>query len=227
MMRSLNFTDSELKEIGRAVKEAESETAGEIKVAFIRESYDYAKYELFFALVAGFLSLGVILLFREGIESAIRNMFWEYVPVYTAVFFGLFPFLVITVFYLLANLRFVDRIIVPKKIMNRRVHERAIRYFTESGIFNTRDRTGILIFLSFLERRVELIADKGISSKIPRERWDGIVRNITEGIRKGKTVEHLVESVKECGAILAEADKFPIKADDENELADDVSVLES
>lgn len=226
-MKRLNFSDSELKEIGRAVKEAESETAGEIKVAFIRESYDYAKYELLFALIAGFISLGAILLFRGNIESLIRNMFWEYTSLYTAVFFGIFPFVVITIFYLLANLRFMDRIIVPNGIMNRRVHERALRYFAESGISDTRDRTGILIFLSFLERRVELIADRGISSKIPRERWDRIVQNITDGIRKGKTVEHLVDSVKECGAILSEADKFPIKPDDENELADDVSVLES
>jgi len=226
-MRRLNFSESELQEIGRAVKEAESETAGEIKVAFIRESYDYAKYELFFALITGFLSLGIILLFRGNIEILIRNMFWEYSSLYTAVFFGISPFVVITVFYLLANLRFMDRIIVPRKIMNRKVYERAIRYFTESGIFNTRDRTGILIFLSFLERRVELIADRGISSKIPQERWDGIVNQITEGIKKGKTVEHLVVSVRECGAILSEADQFPIKPDDENELADDVSVLES
>ncbi len=226
-MKNLNFSDSDLEKIGQAVKEAESETSGEIKVAFIRESYDYAKYELFFALIAGFLSLGVIVLFPGKIEHFIKNMFWEYSPVYTAVFFGIFPFIIITIFYLFANLRFLDRIIIPGSVMRKKVHERAIRYFTESGIFNTRDRTGILIFLSFLERRVELIADKGISSKIPQERWDGIVKNITDGIKSGDTVGKLIDSVRECGVILSEADKFPIKPDDENELEDDVSVLES
>jgi len=226
-MRSLNFTDSELKEIRAAVKEAEKETSGEIKVAFIRESYDYAKYELFFALIAGFVSLGLLILFRAKVDVLVQGMFWEYSPIYMAVFFGIFPFLIITIFYLLGNLSFVDRTIVPAAVKNRKVHERAVRYFTEAGIFNTRDRTGILIFLSFLERRVELIADKGISSKIPKERWEGIVSHITLGIRTGKTLKHLVDSVKECGIILAEADKFPIKPDDENELEDDVSVLES
>ena len=226
-MKSLNFSDSELKKVRSAVREAEKETSGEIKVAFIRESADYAKYELFFALIAGFISLGLLILFRHKVEGLVQGMFWDYSPVYTAVVFGIFPFLVITVFYLLANLPFIDRIIVPASVRNRKVHERAVRYFTESGIFNTRDRTGILIFLSFLERRVELIADKGISSKIPRERWEGIVSHITLGIRKGKTLEHLVDAVKECGVILAEGDKFPVKPDDENELDDDVSVLES
>lgn len=226
-MRNLNFSDSELEKIGKAVKEAEKETSGEIKVAFIRESYDYAKYELFFALIAGFLSLGILLLFSGKVEVFIKNMFWEYSPAYTAIFFGIFPFLIITIFYLLANLSFIDRLIVPGSVKKRKVHERAVRYFAESGIFNTRDRTGILIFLSFLERRVELIADKGISKMIPKERWEGIVSHITDGIKSGKTVENLVDSVNDCGKILSEADKFPIKPDDENELEDDVSVLES
>ena len=225
-MKTLNFSDSDLEKIGKAVKEAEKETSGEIKVAFIRESYDYAKFELFFALIAGFLSLGVLMIFPEKIELFVKNMFWEYSPVYTAIFFGIFPFLIITIFYLLANLSFVDRLIVPGSVMARKVNERAVRYFMESGIFNTRDRTGILIFLSFLERRVELIADKGISSKIPKERWEDIVSHITDGIRSGKTIENLVDSVRECGIILSESDKFPIKPDDENELEDSVSVLE-
>lgn len=226
-MKNFNFSDSDLEKIGNAVKEAEKETSGEIKVAFIRESYDYAKYELFFALIAGFLSLGVLMLFPGKVEIFVKNMFWEYSPAYTAIFFGIFPFLIITIFYLLANLSFVDRLIVPGSIKRKKVHERAVRYFAESGIFNTQDRTGILIFLSFLERRVELIADKGISKKIPQDRWEGIVAHITEGIKSGKTLENLVDSVRECGTILSNADQFPIKPDDENELEDDVSILES
>ncbi|MCK5221022.1 MAG: hypothetical protein KAR14_05530, partial [Candidatus Aminicenantes bacterium] len=87
-MKTLNFSDSDLEKIGKAVKEAEKETSGEIKVAFIRESYDYAKFELFFALIAGFLSLGVLMIFPEKIELFVKNMFWEYSPVYTAIFFG-------------------------------------------------------------------------------------------------------------------------------------------
>ncbi len=225
-MKNLKFSDSDLEKIEKAVKEAEGETSGEIKVAFIRESYDYAKFELLFALIAGFLSLGVLMIFPEKIEIFVKNMFWEYSPVYTAIFFGIFPFLIITIFYLLGNLSFIDRMIVPGSVMARKVNERAVRYFMESGIFNTRDRTGILIFLSFLERRVELIADKGIGAKIPKDRWEGVVSHITDGIRSGKTLENLVESVRECGIILSEADKFPIKPDDENELEDNVSVLE-
>ncbi len=226
-MKKLKFSDSDLKRIGEAVKEAEQKTSGEIKIAFIRESYDYAKYELFFAVVIGFIYTAILLMFPGSVDSFIKNMFWGYLPLYTIVFYGISPFFVITMFYILANLSFVDRMIVPESVMNARVHERAMRYFAESGVFNTRDRTGILIFLSFMERRVVLMADSGIALKIPQENWDGIVGHITEGIQKGKTVDYLIDSIGECGKLLAEADKFPIKSDDTNELRDEVSILES
>jgi putative membrane protein len=226
-MKKLKFSESDLKEIREAVKEAEKATSGEIKVAFIRESSDYARYELFFAILAGFIYMGLLLIFSARVESFIMRLFWEYSHSYTVIFFGVSPFVVITMFYLLANLPVVDRIIVPRAVQKRKVVERAVRYFAESGIFDTRDRTGILIFLSFLERRVELIADKGINARVPPEKWKGIVDHITAGIRSGTTTRHLVDSVLECGKLLSVSDKFPIKADDSNELDDDVSILES
>ncbi len=226
-MRKLKFSDSDLKRIAEAVKEAEKKTSGEIKVAFIRESYDYAKYELFFAVVIGFVYTAVLLLFPTQIDSLIKDMFWGYSPVYTAVFYGISPFVIITLFYLVANFSYIDRLIVSKKVMNRKVHERAMRFFSESAVFNTKERTGILIFLSFLEKRVVLVADSGIASKIPQEKWDGVVNHITDGIKTKKTIKHLIDSIGECGKLLAESDKFPIKPDDSNELEDDVSILES
>ena len=74
-----------------------------------------------------------------------------------------------TIFYFLFNISTLDRLIIPRKIMANKVKERAVRYFMESGVSNTRDRTGILIFISILERRVELLADRGIAEKIPRK----------------------------------------------------------
>ena len=107
--------------------------------------------------------------------------------------------------------------------MNRKVNERAERYFTEAGIFNTRDRTGILIFISLLERRVELLADKGINEKIPPEQWTTVVNHIVDGVKQNKFVDNLIESVNDCGKILKE--HFPIRVDDKNELEDGMEIL--
>ncbi len=223
-MSKIKFSEKDLKRIAESVKSAEKKTSGEISVAFIKESNDYAKYELLFAIISGFIYTGLIMLFRSPTESLIKNLFWDFSTTHLILFYGLSPFVIITLFYLIANIPVVDRIIIPKKKMEKNVKERASRYFIEAGISNTRDRTGILIFLSFLERRVVLLADIGINSKVFSERSPEIISNITSGIKTGQTVGKLIKSIELCGELISH--DVPIKPDDTNELKDDVTILE-
>jgi putative membrane protein len=224
-MSKIKFSNEEKEKIKASVKEAESKTAGEIATGFIKESDNYAVYELTFAVFIGLVYFIVITFFANNIEESIKKMFWEYSSHYLLMFYGFSTFLVIAVVYLLANIPFIDRLIVPKSVMQQKVNQRAVRHFLESGVYSTKDRTGILIFISYLERRVELLADKGISEKVPREKWDAVVGHIIAGIKNNQLVKHLSESIRECGNLLAE--QFPIQPDDVNELKDDIQVLES
>lgn len=224
-MSKIKFSKEEKEKIKASVKEAESKTSGEISTGFIKESDNYAVYELTFAVFTGLVYFIAMLFFTDSIEESIKNMFWEYSPLYLLIFYGFSTFLVIAIVYLLANIPFIDRLIVPKAVMRQKVNQRAERHFLESGVYDTKDRTGILIFISYLERRVELLADKGISEKIPREKWDAIVGHIIDGIKSNQLVKHLSESIRECGNLLAE--QFPIQPDDVNELKDDIHILEN
>ncbi|MCX6584592.1 MAG: TPM domain-containing protein [Candidatus Aminicenantes bacterium] len=223
-MPKIKLSGQDLEKIKSAVKDAESKTAGEIAAAFIKESDSYAVYELMFAAVGGFIYFVVMMFFAGGIEKIIKNLSWDYNPDHLLIFYGLSIFLAIFIFYWLANFAFIDRLIVPGSVMRRKVNERAVRHFMEAGVYDTRDRTGILIFISQLEHRVELLADKGINQKIPQEKWDSIVNHIVAGVKSGRLVQHLTESIAECGRLLAE--HFPIQPDDVNELKDDIAVLE-
>jgi putative membrane protein len=223
-MAKINLTQVDHEKIKSTVKEAESKTSGEIATAFIKESYDYALYELLFAVILGFIYFFVMMFYAGTIETFIRNMFWDYSTNYLLIFYGLSTFLVIGIVYFLANIPLIDRLIVPKSVMYQKVNERAVRHFMESGVYNTKDRTGILIFISSLERRVELLADKGINEKIPQDKWDGIVNDIIKGIKSGDLTQYLCNSIKECGDLLAE--HYPIQTDDVNELKDDITILE-
>jgi len=221
---AFKFTQQDLEQIKGAVKEAESKTAGEIASAFIKESDNYAVYELTFAVMAGFVYFIIVTFFTHGIEHALQKMFWEYSSQYLLMFYGFSTFLVIALVYLLTNIPIIDRLIIPKKVMMEKVNQRAVRHFMESGVYNTADRTGILIFISYLERRVELLADRGISEKITGEKWHSIVRHIIDGIHAGQLVKHLTESIRECGDLLAE--HYPIQPGDVNEIKDDIRILE-
>jgi putative membrane protein len=223
-MAKINFTDQDLEKIKNAVKEAESKTAGEIATAFIKESDNYAAYELTAAVLAGLFYFTILTFFTSSIEYALQHMFWDYSIYHLPMFFGVSTFLVIGIVYLLGNIPFIDRLIVPRGVMSEKVNNRAVRHFMESGVYDTRDRTGILIFISNLEQRVELLADKGINEKIPPEKWNDIVRHIIDGIHANQLVKHLCEAIQECGKLLAR--HYPIQPGDKNELDNEIRILE-
>ena len=224
-MAKLKIDKDKLKQVSDAVKKAESKTSGEIATAFIRESDNYAFYELAFGLIMGFVYFSIMMIFTNQIEQTMKGMFWDYNIGYLTAFIGFSTFLVIAVFYLISNIPAVDRMIIPVRIRSRKVYERALRYFAESGTYDTRDKTGVLIFISLLEQRVELIADKGINEKIEQKEWDGIVENIVKGLKDGDWVSNLSESIIRCGELLEK--HFPIKHDDSNELKDEIVMLEN
>ncbi len=119
---SKNFLNkNDVKRIGEAVKNAEKNTSGEIATAFINESDDYAKYELFFAFIVGFVYFAIMLIFSGKIENVIQNLFWNYNSNYLVMFYGLSIFVVISIFYFIANISRIDRLIVPKKVMEEKV----------------------------------------------------------------------------------------------------------
>ncbi|MBC8415931.1 MAG: TPM domain-containing protein [Candidatus Cloacimonetes bacterium] len=223
-MPKINLKKDDLKKISSAVKDAESKTSGEIATAIIKESYNYAVYELLFAVTVGFIYFVVMMFFVGSIENRLQSLFWDYHIGYLLIFYGFSTFLVIALFYFLGNISTIDRLIVSKKIKWQKVKERALRQFMESGVYNTKDRTGILIFISILEKRVELLADSGINEKIPQEKWQSIVDNIIKGIKKKNVTSYLIESINECGELLAQ--HFPIQPGDVNELTDEINILE-
>ncbi len=223
-MARIKFTEADRKTVSASIKQAESNTSGEIAVAVIKESYNYAVYEIIASIIISFFYFIFMMFYVAEIEIFLQRQFWDYSVNYLPLFYGFSIFIVMTIFYFLFNISSLDRLIVPKKVRNSKVKERATRHFMESGIADTRDRTGILIFISILERRVELLADRGIAEKISQEKWNDIVSNIVSGIKSGQLNSRLNEAVAECGNLLQEF--FPIKEDDTNELSNEVEILE-
>jgi putative membrane protein len=223
-MAKFKLKDSDRQKIAAAVKKAESRTSGEIVTSFIQQSYDYAVYELVFAIVVSFLYFIFMLFFISEIELWLQSRFWNYSSAHLIAFYGFTIFIWGTVLYFLANIAFLDRLIVPRKVMKRKVHERALLHFLDSGIAETRDRTGILIFISLMEHRVELLADRGINEKIDPNQWQEIVDKIVSGVKSGSFTDSLIQAVEDCGKLLAEY--FPIKEDDTNELSNEIQELQ-
>jgi putative membrane protein len=107
-----------------------------------------------------------------------------------------------------------------KKRMVLAVRERAVRAFYERGLYRTRDENGILIFISLLERKVWILGDRGVNRLIPHDTWEAYARELSEGIRGGRTCDALCRVIDGCGRVLTES--FPRKEDDTNELPDEM-----
>ncbi len=212
------LSKEEYARISRAVKKAEKSTGGEIVTAIIPESDNYADRELLAGIAAGILTF-IILSFQGSVlEGWLDSHFWLDSTVLLSLCIGFCSLVVGTLIYLLAQIPFLDRVIIGRRRMEVAVRNRAMRHFVESAAYDTVDRTGVLLFISVLERRVELIADKGINDAVAADTWDRIVSALVRGIKDGKIAEALEAAVGDIGAALAE--HVPPRPDDENELAD-------
>lgn len=117
----------------------------------------------------------------------------------------------------------VKRIMLSQVHLDQATKRRAENAFLEEEVFNTRQRTGIMIFVSFFEREVIVMADKGISKVVDQKVWDSLVRGIIENVRNGKVVDGMEAAIKKCGEILLQKG-FVITPDDMNELKDDLRI---
>lgn len=221
----LALGDSDLYRIKEAVRDAEMRTSGEIALALIPESSDYSFRELFTAVLLGAVTFALLLPAHDRIADLLASAFWH-VPEWTvSLAIGGIPFLLVALFFLVANVPAIDRRIVPGAERSKSVYSRAIRHFVESGAYATANRTGILIFISFMEREVRVIADTGISEKIAQVEWDGIARTVAEGVKNGRLTDALREAVADCGELLSL--HFPVTGETpENELPDGLVLLE-
>lgn len=212
------LSEEESRRVAEAVEAAEKKTGGEIATAIIAESEDYGFRELVFAVILGFAAYAVAVAFSPALETLLTTMFWSYSGWYLHTLLGLIGLVVGVVAYFAAQIPAVDRLIVSKAAMKEAVARRARRHFMEAGVYDTVDRTGILVFVSVLERRVELIADRGINEKVKPDTWNSIVADLTKGIAAGRTADALVEAVEACGKVLA--GNVERRTDDTNELSD-------
>ncbi len=221
--RELNLSDESLEKIKAAVHKAESGTSGEIAVAVAAESSDYAFWELFYAIIAAFVFFSLALPFAGKVRSFYENLNWSAPEWYLPGAYGFAVLLLMLFFYLIFNIPALDRLIIPREYKNRMVTERALRCFAECGVYETEKHCGVLIFVSFLERQVRIIADTGISGKIGNDLWAIIADGMVEEISKGNVEFAFIDAVEKCGAVLSE--KYPSDGKKENELSDGLIIF--
>ena len=93
--------------------------------------------------------------------------------------------------------------LVPRAVRRARAHRAAIEQFFARGLTHTRDRTGVLIFVSLAERYARIIADDGIARHVSNREWQAAIDALVAHMRDGKIVEGFVAAIERCGVVLA------------------------
>lgn len=200
------FSSAEKERIRQAVEAAEKSTSGEIAVAFVHESDRYREAELLGALC---LSALIALILSIALHHI---TIWFYIPV-TAIL--TIPFL-----YLFRQVPHLKLAFLGHKRVHEAVRERAVYTFFQKGVHNTAEQTGILIFISLLERKVWILGDKGIHGKIRSDFWRAVARELAAGIKEKRTLEALCGAIEKCGSELTH--HFPGRPEGRNQLKDDI-----
>jgi len=209
------FSTQDLECIKAAVHQAESKISGEIVPVFVEKSGPYSAANYRAAMVTGASAFLLVILFDRYMPSL-------------AIYDPLLIFLSVVVFGLVGGLasNYIDlikRMFVPQHDLDQTTRQRAETAFLQEEVFNTRHRTGIMIFISFFEREVMVIADRGISKVVEQKEWDKMVQGIIQNIRMGKVVNGMETAILRCGEILLEKG-FLKTEDDVNELKDDLRI---
>ena len=103
---------------------------------------------------------------------------------------------------------------------NKTTRELAEEEFHKLKMNETRDKTGILLYLLLKERQFYILADSGINEKVKQETWDKIRDEMQNEFREGQFTKGMLLGIEKVGKILSEY--FPVKADDTNELSNKV-----
>ncbi len=201
------FSPADHAAIEAAVREAETRSAGEVVPYAVERSDRYAR-AVWTAATLGALAgaLAAALIRWSGDFWGGPVALWIALPPATgAALAGLAAF----------ALPALRRLLVSPEVMAERVRQRAAEAFLAEEIFRTRDRTGILIFVSLFERRVVVRADRGLDGVVTPGEWEEIVAGIAAGMRRGEPGAALADGIRRCATLVG---RLPPRPDDRDEL---------
>jgi uncharacterized membrane protein len=107
---------------------------------------------------------------------------------------------------------------------NAAPRERAIALFSTLGVWDTEHNNGVLIYLLFADRCIEIVADRGIAEQVAPQTWQDISQRLGVAFRQGAHERGLLDAVDQVGALLTE--HFPARPTERNpnELPDEPDV---
>jgi putative membrane protein len=221
-MVMLKLSEADHVRVSDAVAKAERESDGEIVTIIAPRSDAYHDVMLHYA---------VLLMLAVPVSFALVPQAW--IDWASGLFLGwgselsrplvmTFLFIKLVAAFLLVRLLLMwmplRMALTPASTKTRRVRRRAVELFRTGTERKTKGRTGVLLYLSLLEHRAEIVADEAIHSQVDADVWGEAMAALIEEVKAGRPGEGVARAVEQIGVVLARC--LPPNADNPNELSD-------
>lgn len=183
----MQFSKEDHEAVSAAIRNAEARTCGQLVCVLARASSDYIHIPLLWASAVALLTPWPLIYFT----------LWSVQRIFLV---QLIVFLVAVLVLSWGPLRFG---LVPGAVRRSRAHHAALEQFVVRGISRTRNRCGVLIFVSLAEHYARIIADEGIAAKVPNAEWQSAIDALTAHMRDGRIAAGFIAAIERCGAVLA------------------------
>ncbi len=202
-MNRTKFDQAASEALAQAVRDIEKTTDAEIVIVVRGRSGSYRHADYLCGSILAFIGLLFVLFSPFDFHT-----YW--VPFDVAALFVIGAFVS-------SRSDMIRRLLTRDGSRSKAARAGAAAIFYEAGIANTHAENGLLVYLSLLERRLEIIADRGILRAVPALPWNHAVFELKKVGRKPEP-DSFTQSVRELGKLLAQ--NMPATSENPNELAD-------
>jgi putative membrane protein len=218
----LRFSEQDHALVTEAVAKAESLSDGEIVTIVADKSDSYHDVALHYAVLAMLFVPAALAAVPQGFVDSLAAAFlgWNAEPTRGLLMLFLFAalaasFLIVRLILAYTPLRMA---LTPGTTKSRRVGRRALQLFRVAAEKKTHGRTGVLLYLSLIEHRAEIVADEAIHSKVEPEVWGEAMALLVERVKAGQPGEGMALAVGKIGEVLAGC--LPKTLGDPNQIPD-------
>ena len=203
----MSMSPADRKRIATAIRATESRTSGEIVCVLAKQSADGKALPVLIAAVIA-LALPWLLVMTTAM------------PVLRILTLQVAVFVVVAALLHLLRLR-VE--LIPHAARRALAHRAALVQFAIRGVAKTKDRTGILIFVSLAERYARIVTDDGIAARVQQSDWQSAIDALVAHMRDGRIGDGYIAAIDICGAVLAR--HFPDSKVGQDELPDRIYLI--
>ena len=105
------------------------------------------------------------------------------------------------------------------------VLDRAAYIFEKLQMHKTKQRNGVLFYLSVQDRKFAILGDAGIHAVTPENFWEGIKKNMSEYFSRGDFITGLIKGIDLTSEVLK--NDYPYQKNDVDELPNEISFGEN